>query len=239
MKTLATVSVAALMMASPALAGEVHMHKDGDIHTNTKAEYSAPAHRNDDKATLYYGEYDTKEQVFAEMDDNNDGRISVKEFQDNTQRDNEYQAFLELDTNKDKVLSKNELLGGDLNDGVEVQAAGETEPEGRKNFYRKAERYELSRTMYGETPQMRKSDRTAMNDPEYYDIEVDMDLNPDWDEYETRRQVFNTMDADKDGQVSRKEFMNKAIHDNEPAVFARLDANSNGYLSKAELYKTQ
>lgn len=201
---LLSMTAAIALLSAPAMA---HQKKKYDLDNDGRAE-----------ATLTYS---NSKDAFTKIDQNHDGRITLKEFQDNTMHDNEPEVFKMYDQNDDGIVTRAELENNSKMGGQDVDSVKAT-----SNLKTK------SGTSVGS---LDEKHYVAVDNPFVDDPELANDVNWNWpDRIDRSKPLFPQIDKDNNGYLSQAEFMDGTILENESAVFAMLDKNNSGYISKGE-----
>lgn len=220
-KLLSMTAVIALLSA-PAMA---HQKKKYDLDNDGRAE-----------ATLTYS---NSTDAFTRIDQNHDGRVTLKEFKDNTMHDNEPAVFKMYDQNDDGVITRAELENNSKTGGQDVNSVKAT-----SNLKSKSgttvgsmdEKYYVNvDNPFVDDPELRNDVDVDIDNPFVDDPELANDVNWNWPKQIDRtKPLFPQIDKDNNGYLSQAEFMDGTMLENESAVFAMLDKNNSGYISKNE-----
>jgi Ca2+-binding EF-hand superfamily protein len=191
--------------------------------------------------------------TFNKIDTNNNGRITMNEFENNTIHDNEAAVFKMYDQDNNGYITKAEL---EQNSKIFAQPgnAGTTsnlksksgQPVGSMDA-----KYYGEKTAYIDNPFYNDPEIRAKNDTNYNidnpfvddpEIPNDRDTNWNWprdwtwnDNIDTNQPLFAQLDTNNNGMISQREFMAGTQHRNEAAVFAMLDKNESGSISPYEI----
>lgn len=105
-----------------------------------------------------------------------------------------------------------------------------------KNFHRSTG--DLTKFMYNEiTPKQRNMEPAHF--VEYFEVDVNMELDSSMNAEQTREYVFAAMDSNRDNTISRAEFLEKTLPNDEIPAFIKMDADTDGYLNKDEFFSVQ
>lgn len=218
-------TAAIALLSAPAMA---HQKKKYDLDNDGRAEASVT--------------YSNSKSAFHRMDQNHDGRVSLKEFKDNTMHDNESAVFKMYDQNDDGFITRAELKNNSKMGGQDVNSAKSTTNLKSKSGHPVGsmdQKYYIDNPFYDD-PEIADSEDTNIDidNPFIDDPEIANDVNWKWPEAIDRsKPLFPQIDTNNDGYLSQTEFMNGTILENESEVFVMLDKNKSESISKQEFKK--
>lgn len=173
-------------------------------------------------------------QTFDVLDDNNDGRVSMKEFQNNTILEGTAEDFALRDPNQDGYITPMELYTtSKFGNGELTNAQNDNAYNGTKIKSASGQQIGSMRSKYYQRDEAFFADATADNDGMYWPEGLTLDAG----RVQPNQPLFNQIDDNNNGVISFPEFQANTIHNNEYEVFAMFDKNQDDAISQYEFNK--